>query len=169
MAGYPAIYNTAAVHDALKSISWIIGRWKTDQGKGFYPTIEPFSYCEEIEFTSIGQPILNYHSYSWHPEKNNPMHLESGFLRIKPGTNELAFMVAHNFGLSVVEEGTVDGSTIMLETKEIGRMSFAKGSAVVKTLRSLSLEGDKLKQVISMATATQPMTEHLTALYEKVG
>ncbi|XP_046382855.1 peroxynitrite isomerase THAP4-like [Ischnura elegans] len=167
MAGQPSLYN-AVVNDAVKPISWLIGRWKTEQGKGYYPTIEPFGYCEEVEFTSIGQPILNYHSYSWHPEKKNPMHLETGFLRIKPGTNELAFMVAHNFGLSVIEEGTVDGTTVVLKTKKINRMSFAKGSAVLVTVRTLSLEGDKLKQVISMATDTQPLTEHLTAIYEKV-
>lgn len=86
------------IHDAVKPIAWLVGKWVAESGKGHYPTIQPFTYCEEIDFTSVGQPLINYTARSWHPEKKNPMHLESGFLRIKPGTNQLAFMVAHNFG-----------------------------------------------------------------------
>jgi hypothetical protein len=42
--------------------------------------------------------MLNYRSFSWHPEKKNPMHQESGFVRIKPGTDQVSMIVAHNFG-----------------------------------------------------------------------
>lgn len=86
------------IHEALKPISWLIGRWVGQNGVGEYPSISPFAYCEEIEFSSMGQPLLNYTSRTWHAEKKTPMHSESGFLRIKPGTDEVAFMVSHNFG-----------------------------------------------------------------------
>lgn len=86
------------IHEALKPISWLIGRWVGQNGVGEYPSISPFAYCEEIEFSSMGQPLLNYTSRTWHAEKKTPMHCESGFLRIKPGTDEVAFMVSHNFG-----------------------------------------------------------------------
>lgn len=88
----------SSVHEAVKPISWLLGKWISDNGNGSYPTIQPFSYNEEIEFTTIGQPMLNYVATTWHSEKKTPMHLERGFLRIKPGTNQLAFMIAHNFG-----------------------------------------------------------------------
>lgn len=82
-----------------------MGKWRTVQAEGTYPSIQPFTYQEEIEFKSVGQPMLNYVSTSWHPTKLNPMHLESGFLRIKLGTGDVSFMVAHNFGLTSLEEG----------------------------------------------------------------
>lgn len=85
-------------HEAISPISWLLGTWITEDGKGVYPTIKPFNYCEEITFQSFGQPLLSYHSRSWNPVEKKPLHFESGFLRIQPGTKNLAFMVAHNFG-----------------------------------------------------------------------
>lgn len=93
------------VHPTLQPLEWIIGKWKTVKTDGAYPTIQPFTYEEEISFKSLGQPMLNYVSNSWHPIKLNPMHLETGYLRIKPGTKNVSFMVAHNFGLTSLEEG----------------------------------------------------------------
>nr|CAH7735078.1 unnamed protein product [Callosobruchus chinensis] len=92
------------IHDSLNPLKFLIGTWKSVSAKGAYPTISPFTYCEEISFESLGQPMLNYTSKTWHPEKGNPMHLESGYLRIFPGSN-ISFMVAHNFGLTTLEEG----------------------------------------------------------------
>nr|XP_037875748.1 uncharacterized protein LOC119630424 isoform X4 [Bombyx mori] len=36
---------------------------------------------------------------------------EKGFLRIKPGTTELTFVVSHNFRLTSLEEGLCDTET----------------------------------------------------------
>jgi hypothetical protein len=52
----------------------------------------------QLTFVSVGQPMLNFRSFSWHSEKKVPMHQESGFLRIKPGSNQVSMLVAHNFG-----------------------------------------------------------------------
>jgi len=83
----------------LKCISWIIGRWECADAHGKFPTIKDFHYKDIVEFQLCGgQPLLSYSSSTKHPEKGNPMHLESGFLRSK-GNDELAFMVAHNFGI----------------------------------------------------------------------
>lgn len=86
------------VNEAAKPISWLIGRWKSESAVGSFPTINDFQYGEEIEFNSFGQPLLNYRAHSFKPGPNAPMHFEAGFLRIKPETNSVAFMVAHNFG-----------------------------------------------------------------------
>lgn len=94
----PTVLQGKAINEAVKPLQWLIGKWKSTDGKGVFPNIAPFTYGEQIEFFSLGQPLLNYCSYSWHPERGAAMHLESGFLRIKPGTNQVAFMVAHNFG-----------------------------------------------------------------------
>lgn len=156
------------INPALKPISWLIGKWKSTSAKGTYPTIDPFEYCEEIEFTSIGQPMLNYSSVTWHPENKNPMHLESGFLRIKPGTGDVAFMVAHNFGLTTIEEGTVDGKEVKLKSTEISRMSFAKEPAVCSVERTIKLHDDCLHISVLMQTSKSDLTQHLNATYQKV-
>ncbi|CAH2062333.1 unnamed protein product, partial [Iphiclides podalirius] len=116
------------VHEALKPISWLSGHWVTEHGRGVFPNLKEFEYQENLEFICVGQPIFNFLSMSHHPEKGTPMHQERGFLRINPGTNELAFIVSHNFGLSSVEEGHFDPEKkeIKLATVNISRTSFAK-------------------------------------------
>ncbi|RZB40414.1 DUF1794 domain containing protein [Asbolus verrucosus] len=157
------------VHEALKPLCWLIGKWKSIKTEGSYPTIQPFTYRDEIKFESIGQPILNYSSTTWHPEKGNPMHLESGFLRIKPGTNEIAFMVSHNFGLTTLEEGCVCNNELTCKSTQISRMSFVKDPSVVAIERSFKLiEGGNLEIELLMETVRTPLTRHLRAVYEKV-
>lgn len=109
-------------HDALKPIEWLEGIWHIENvGFGKFPTIMPFRYCEELIFASIGQPMFNYSAQSWHSEKLHPMHRESGFLRIIPGTNKISLLVAHNFGLTTIEEGEVDHRAIRLVSTNISR------------------------------------------------
>ncbi|XP_059470506.1 peroxynitrite isomerase THAP4-like [Neocloeon triangulifer] len=156
-------------NENLKPLLWLIGRWKSESGVGTFPTVSPFEYAEEIEFFSLGQqPLLNYAAYSFKPGANVPMHCEKGFLRIKPGTNSISFMVAHNLGLAVLEEGEVAGNEINLESKNIGRMSFAKDPEVTKLKRCFKLEGDVLEQIVHMQTSKTEMSEHLVAKYKKM-
>ncbi|XP_046688444.1 peroxynitrite isomerase THAP4-like isoform X2 [Homalodisca vitripennis] len=155
------------IHEALKTLSWLIGKW-VGNGLGEYPTITRFKYCEELEFTSLGQPLLNYTSRTWHAEKKNPMHFESGFLRIKPGTRDVAFMISHNFGLSEVEEGQVEDLKLVTTSQDIKRMSFAKDPGVTQIHREYSLQGDVLSLTLSMATTNTPLTKHLTVTYKKI-
>lgn len=115
--------------------------------------------------------MFNFSSLSRHPEKQTPMHQERGFLRIKPGTNELAFMVSHNFGLTSHEEGTCDPmkKELVLETMEISRMSFAKPPVVKKFKRFIKLIApDTLEVTLEMETDSTPLTEHLKAIYTKI-
>lgn len=157
------------IHEAVQPIIWLHGKWRADDGQGNYPTISAFAYAEEIHFYSVGQPGLNYSSVSWSPEKKMPLHQESGFLRIKPNTNNLAFMVAHNFGLTTIEEGEVTDQSITLTCDKVERMSFSKGPEVTKTKRIFTLKSEfVLEQVVYMETSTTSMTEHLRATYHKI-
>lgn len=115
--------------------------------------------------------MFNFISTSRHPEKQTPMHQERGFLRIKPDTNELAFVVSHNFGLTSLEEGTCDEANkeITLETVNITRVSFAKPPYVKKFRRHIKLLDTGLLQVtLFMETDNTELTEHLKAVYRKV-
>lgn len=115
--------------------------------------------------------MFNYLSTSKHLEKKTPMHQERGFLRIKPGTNELAFIVSHNMGLTSLEEGKYLEETkqITMETVGLTRMSFSKPPFVKKMKRTFTLlSPDTLEVILYMETDTTPMTQHLKAVYKKV-
>ncbi|KAK3926248.1 Peroxynitrite isomerase THAP4 [Frankliniella fusca] len=168
MASAPTVLQGKPFNEAIKPLLWLLGKWESVEGKGTFPTIPPFSYGEQIEFTSFGQPMVNYSSFSWHPEKKTAMHLESGFLRIKPGTNQVAFLVAHNFGLTTVEEGEVVGNKVSMTSKDITRMSWAKDPAVTKIVRTFELLNDHtLEQVLHMETSSTPLCEHLKIVYKR--
>jgi hypothetical protein len=51
----------------------------------------------------MGVPILNsilfyFRASSWNIDHTSPMHWESGFIRFKPESKTVAFLLAHNFG-----------------------------------------------------------------------
>jgi hypothetical protein len=48
-----------ASHFCFFQLSWLIGKWK-GEGCGTYPTIKPFEYVEEVEFSNDGIPFINY-------------------------------------------------------------------------------------------------------------
>ncbi|KAG7202828.1 hypothetical protein KM043_009982 [Ampulex compressa] len=162
--------NRLPMHDALKSIAWLEGTWISEcPGIGKFPTIKPFSYCEEVKFISIGQPMFNYVAQSWHPEAKRPMHRETGFLKVIPGTNKISLILAHNFGLSTIEEGEVNDKTLNLKTTSILRPTAGtKPPAVTKLCREFKLVDNTLQHVLHMATETTPeLTEHLNVTYIK--
>lgn len=162
--------NRLPMHEAIRSLAWLEGTWRTEStGRGKFPTIKPFNYCEEIQFTSIGQPMLNYVAQSWHPEAKRPMHREVGFLKIIPGTNKVSLVLSHNFGLTSIEEGVVEDKTVNLKSTNIVRQTEGtKPPAVTKLQREFRLVGDRLEQVVHMATTTtSEITEHLHATYIK--
>lgn len=158
------------IPETLRPIAWIAGIWESKNGTGYYPTISDFSYNDKIEFRQCGkQPLFAYTGSSSHPERGNPMHLESGFLRAHAGTSTVSFMVAHNFGLTTVEEGCWDQSSISLKSTSIGRMSDAKEPQVLSVERIFRLvDENTLEQELSMATSNTPdSTKHLKATYTR--
>lgn len=156
------------MHPALEPLEFLVGTWQSTSARGHFPDINDFRYEETITFEEIGQPLLNFKSVSKIGER--PMHLESGFLKINPGTQKLVFLVSHNFGICSIEEGQVQGSTITLESKEIIRASSAKEPHVTKLKRVIKLIGnDQLEIKTDMATTRVPeLTNHLVVMYKKV-
>jgi hypothetical protein len=147
-------------------LSKLLGQWQSTTAVGKYPTIKDFNYDEELVFEEHGQPLLSYKSIT----KINSItkHCESGFLRINPQTGTAIAMEAHNFGLSVVHEGSIDGNKMKLESKEIGRMSSAKEPHVVKIRKIIELVGeDGLRITTDMATTATELTNHLVVDYKR--
>ncbi|XP_071085797.1 peroxynitrite isomerase THAP4-like [Haliotis cracherodii] len=158
----------AALHDIVKPLGWLLGKWRSDDGKGKYPTMKDFKYGEEVEFFHVGQPNLQFSAYSWHSETKQPLHRELGFVRIKPGTNQVAFVLAQNIGLCEIEEGEVTGESLKTTSHTLGRLTFGKPPQTKQIIREFKRSGDSLVQVVSMATEKTAMTEHLRIEYKKI-
>lgn len=149
---------------------FFIGRWQSTSAQ-IVDSAKPIEYKEQLQFSFTGQPLLTYRARSWNPSTKAPMHFESGFLRIKPTTNELSLVTAHNFGVTIVEEGTVNGGNeIVLKSTKLGRMSFAKPPEVLQINRTYTFDEQtsELKLATDMATSTNPLRRHLNAVYKRV-
>lgn len=96
------------------------------------------------------------------------MHFESGFMRIQNGT-EIALISAHNFGITVIEEGTLADKKISLQSTNISRISFAKEPAVTSLKRVISLLDENTLEIVTdmSTTTTSESTKHLKVLYKK--
>ncbi|XP_015271572.1 PREDICTED: THAP domain-containing protein 4 isoform X1 [Gekko japonicus] len=162
--------ETSQLNPVIEPLSWMLGTWLSDPpGDGTFPTMKPFQYLEEVQISHVGQPMLNFSFNAFHPDTRKPMHRECGFIRIKPDTNKVAFISAQNTGLVEVEEGEVNGQELSIASHSIARISFAKKPHVEQITRKFRLNSDgKLEQTVSMATTTQPMTQHLHITYKKV-
>ncbi|KAL6264562.1 hypothetical protein P5V15_004665 [Pogonomyrmex californicus] len=163
------------LHELLHVLAWLEGTWITDEpAVGTYPTIKPFNYFDEINITSIGQPLFNYIAQSWHPETGMPMHRETGFLQILPDTKKIALSLINNIGMFTVEQGdlTNDNNTIIdLKSTNIltTDASIPLFATVTETRRVFTRNGDNLEFIFYMATSKTPeLTEHLRAKYRKV-
>ncbi|XP_038604865.1 peroxynitrite isomerase THAP4 isoform X1 [Tachyglossus aculeatus] len=162
--------ETPKMNPVVEPLSWMLGTWLSDPpGDGIFPTLRPFQYLEEVHISHVGQPMLNFSFNAFHPDTRKPMHRECGFIRLKPDTNKVAFVSAQNTGIVEVEEGEVNGHELSIASHSIARISFAKGPHVEQITRKFRLNSEgKLEQTVSMATTTQPMTQHLHITYKKV-
>lgn len=68
------IFNTSntfllltGLNPVLLPLEWLLGTWESDEpGEGCFPTIKPFRYTETLNFSHVGQPVINFMSVSPH-------------------------------------------------------------------------------------------------------
>lgn len=144
----------------------LIGTWEGD-GFGHYPTIEDFSYREQLTFTDIGKPFLHYAQRTWAPD-GRPLHVETGYLRI-PGDGRAEFVIAQPTGQTELAEGRVvvgESVELLLE----GRIqNSASAKQVDATARTYRHSGDALSTTFDMAAVGQPMGRHLQSELRRTG
>ncbi|CAK7326019.1 unnamed protein product [Dovyalis caffra] len=154
----------AAVHPAIVPLSYLLGTWR-GQGEGGYPTINSFSYGEELHFSSNpGKPVIAYTQKTWKLNSGEPMHAESGYWRPKPdGTIEV--VIAQSTGLVEVQKGTYNAQdkTIKLQSQLVGNASKVKEISRVFEL----INGD-LSYTVQMATNLTGLQPHLKAVFKKL-
>ncbi len=143
----------------VEPIAFLLGIWR-GEGKGEFPTIQPFSYGEEVRFWHVGKPFLAYSQRTWAMDDGRPLHGEMGYWRPKPG-GRLEIVLAHPTGVVEIQEGKVRGNEVELGSTQIGLTSTAK--AVTRLERSLRVRGDELSYEVRMAAMGVPLTHHLAA------
>ncbi|KAF5468783.1 hypothetical protein F2P56_012908 [Juglans regia] len=133
--------DAAAVHPGIEPISYLLGTWK-GQGEGGFPTINSFSYGEELRFTHhSSRPVIAYTQKTWKLNSGEPMHAESGFWRPKPD-GSIEVVIAQSTGLAEVL------------VKEITRV--------------FRLIGGDLSYEVEMATNSTSLQPHLRASLKKL-
>jgi hypothetical protein len=169
------------LHPNLVPVAWMLGTWHGN-GRGEYPSIEAFTYEQELAVAHDGRPFLHYFSRTWITDDNGervrPGALETGFLRVgdrasdgrasdrgasddgtTDGGHPLEFVLAHPTGYAEVWYGLADGPRLTLATDVVARTSTAKDYTAGQRMYGL-VEGD-LMYAYDMAAMGQPMQSHL--------
>lgn len=148
-----------SLHPNLTPVAQLLGTWRGD-GRGEYPTIEDFEYIEELTFTDVGKPFLQYSQRTWSPA-GMLMHVETGYLRI-PSESAMELILAQPTGQTELTQGefrvTPDGFSAELHSQVLNSESAKQVDA---TTRWLELTGDTLTTRFSMAAVGISMTHHL--------
>ena len=151
------------LHDACRQLAFLLGTW-SGQGQGHYPTIEPFTYVEEVTFGHVGKPFLSYVQKTRHGETGLPLHAESGYLRAVGG-DRIEFVVVQPSGIVEIHAGQVRETTLELGLVSVQVTPAAKSvTDVVRAMRVEPADGTlALTYDLSMAAVGQPLTHHLSA------
>lgn len=150
------------LHPGIATLAPLLGHW-AGAGNGDYPSIEPFSYLEEVSFGHTGKPFLTYSQRTRSPD-GQPLHAETGYLRT-PSASRVELVLAHPTGVTEIDEGTVtehDGDLVIdVHSTTIGLTASAKDVTALR--RSFTLRGDELHYTVLMAAVGHPLVHHLTA------
>lgn len=162
----------------LEPVTWLEGKWK-GQGKGGFPTMDPFEYESQMIFRFISdafekEPLIQFEEIAWEhsPRGLEFKHWETGFF--KPSNDRIQFYVSHNTGRIEVTFGTfleIDKSNEFFELRlESEFLRNDEGLATAfKSYRTLTLQNSSLTYELEMSTEQVPeRTSHLAAILKKV-
>ena len=149
----------AELHPACAPLSFLLGTWQ-GKGTGVYPTIEDFSYAEEVSFTHVGKPFLAYVQKTKDTGTGLPLHTESGFLRPQ-GDGRLELVLAQPSGIAEVLEGQVEGRDIQLASTAVLGTDSAK--PVTATERRFWADGEVLRSSVAMAAMGLELQHHVVS------
>jgi len=156
----------ADLHPGVAILAPLLGTW-VGEGSGEYPTIEPFTYREELTIGHTGKPFLTYTQRTTGPD-GRPLHAETGYFRV-PAPGRIELVVAQPTGITEVDEGTVsvDGGVIdiIVDATSIGLATSAKDVNALS--RSFHLDGGDLTYTVRMGAVGQPLQHHLAAVLHR--
>lgn len=151
------------MHDALAPVAWLLGTWR-GSGTGIYPTIDDFTYEEELHFWHGGKPVMAYTSKTWSPDDGRALHAEMGYWRPQ-ADGSIEVVIAHSFGLTEIMRGTHAPGRVALESVSFDATPTAK--EVTAETRVLELVDGSLTYEMSMDFGNHGLQNHLTASLSK--
>ena len=151
-------------HPDIEPLLFLLGTWR-GEGKGEYPTIQPFAYGEEVRFWHVGKPFVAYSQRTWALDDDRPLHAEMGYWRPQPA-GALEVILAHPFGVTEIEIGALSGQRVELMTHSIEGSPTAK--EITRVERSLHVSGDVMGYDLRMAAVGEPVAHHLHAELRRV-
>jgi hypothetical protein len=152
------------VHDDIEDLRFLLGKWR-GSGEGVYPTIEPFSYTEEITFTAgPGKPFVAYTQRTWRAGTGEPLHSEAGYVR-GFGTDAVELVIAQPTGIAEVHSGVLRGTSLVFEG---AAFTTATARSVSATRREIDVDGNVLEYRLAMEAVEQPLQHHLSASLRRV-
>lgn len=141
----------------------LAGTWE-GTGRGEYPTIESFTYREQIALLPLAnKPILSYTQRTRSPQ-GEPLHAESGFYRF--GESGVELVIAQPTGIAETHRGTVTGHKI--EFEQTGLALTHTAVEVKEVRRIIEVDGDHMTYRLDMAAVGQPLIFHLAATLKRV-
>lgn len=158
----------ADLHNDLVPLAWLLGSWHGN-GRGEYPTIEPFTFEQDVVFAHDTRPFLHYFSRAWITdeagERIRPGALETGFMR-PVADKGVELVLAHPTGYAEVWYGTIDGPRLTLTTDIVARTQTAKEYTAGQRMYGL-VESD-LMYAFDMAAGGEHMQSHLWGQLKRV-
>jgi hypothetical protein len=131
----------ADLHPQCEPLAPLLGTWQGG-GTGQYPTIDDFSYTEELTFGHVGKPFVSMIQRTRNAVTGEPLHSEAGYLRALPD-GELELALAQPSGVTEICLGmvrtTADGLVIELRSQDVGMTPTAK--EVTSVRRGLTVVG----------------------------
>lgn len=178
-------YDVRLLPPKLKSIAWMVGRWRSEfGGKAFFPTIPKFTYGEQVDITiadntdDMKTPLLNYTAFAW--DINMPdgdpteIHSENGYIAVDYDKEQekeyVSLNTAMSNGFMTIEEGEAGPNQVKFRLQRIGRISFSHDSAVRIMFREWTLlDENRLEARLLMTTTiTRRLMEHTAVIYKKI-
>ena len=155
------------LHPEMAPLAPLLGTWR-GSGVGSYPTIDDFTYTEEVTFGHVGKPFLAYGQKTRHAETDLPLHAETGYWRLIGGTT-IEVVLAHPTGILECLGGTLDNEgPLVLDLRTSSLAATPTAKEVTEVHRRFELTGHELRYDIAMAAVGQPLTHHLSATLQRV-
>ena len=159
------------LHPDVAVLAPLLGSW-TGTGEGEYPTIDSFTYREEVVFGHVGKPFLAYRQATVRLDTGLPAHAEAGYLR-GVGDGRVELVLAHPSGIGELAAGTAEAEpgagrlVVRLASVSVTRTATAK--EVTQVDRTITVEGDVLRYELAMAAVGEPLQHHLAAELHRTG
>ena len=149
----------AELHPVCEPLAFLLGTWR-GTGTGTYPSIEDFSYAEEVSFTHVGKPFVAYVQKTKDAETGLPLHAEAGYLRPQ-SDGQVELVLVQPSGIVELLAGTVEGSNVQLASTAVLGTPSAK--PVTATERRLWVDGEALHSSVAMAAVGLELQHHVVS------